>query len=113
MMAEIEVSLRNDDELTARKLRRKLSENFTDFPDVSISTIKRCHRERGWVSTQPHYCQLIREANKLKRKEWCKKQMDANEQYEDVIFSDECTVQLDHHARLCFLKEREYRTLKQ
>ena len=69
MMAAIEDSLRNDDELTARKLRRKLSEMFPDFPDVSISTIKRCRKENGWVSTRPHYCQLIREANKLKRKE--------------------------------------------
>lgn len=69
MMTAIENSLRNDDELTARKLRRKLSEMFPDdFPDVSISTIKRCRKEMGWVSTRPHYCQLIREANKLKRR---------------------------------------------
>ena len=39
--------------------------------------------------------------------------MDANEQFDNVIFSDECTVQLDHHARLCFCKEREKRALKQ
>ena len=46
MMAEIEDSLRNDDELMARKLKRKLSEKFTNFPDVSISTIKKCRKER-------------------------------------------------------------------
>lgn len=113
MMAAIEDNLRNDDELTATKLKRKLSEKFTTFPDVSISTIKRCRKEKGWVSTRPHYCQLIREANKLKRKEWCERQLDANEQFENVIFSDECTVQLDHHARLCFRKEKEKRALKQ
>ena len=107
MMAAIEDSLRNDDELTARKLRRKLSEMFPDFPDVLISTIKRCRKENGWVSTRPHYCQLIREANKLKRKEWCKRQLDANEQFEDVIFSDECTIQLDHHARLFSQRKRK------
>ena len=42
MMTAIENSLRNDDELTARKLRRKLSEMFPDdFPDVSIYPLSR------------------------------------------------------------------------
>ena len=35
------------------------------------------------------------------------------EKFEDVIFTDECTVQLDHHGQLCFHKEKEGRTLKQ
>lgn len=67
MLPTMENCLRNDDELTARKLKEKLSENFEGFPEVSISTIKQNHRERGWVCTCPHYCQLIREANKAKR----------------------------------------------
>lgn len=113
MLSAMENYLRNDDELTARKLKGKLSENFEGFPEVSISTIKRNRRERGWVCTRPHYCQLIRDANKVKRKTWCQKQLDNNEQFTDVIFTDECTVQLDHHGRLCFRKQRELRVLKQ
>ena len=73
----------------------------------------RCHNEIGWVCTRPHYCQLIREANKIKRKEWCQRQIDNKEQFEDVIFTDECTVQLDRHGRLCFRKEKKVRALKQ
>lgn len=73
----------------------------------------RCRKEIGWVCTQPHYCQLITEANKIKRKEWCQRQIDNKEQFEDVIVTDECTVQLDHHGRLCFRKEKEVRALKQ
>ena len=111
MMEAIDNYLRNDDELTVSKLKRKLSEDFTSFPRISISTIKRCRKEKGWVSTRPHYCQLIREANKLKRNEWCQKQLDNNEQFENVIFSD--AVQLDQHARVCFRKEKEKRALKQ
>ena len=38
----------------------------------------------------------------MKRKEWCKMQIKQKEQFDDVIFTDECTVQLDHHGRLCF-----------
>ena len=48
---------------------------------------ERCRKEIGWVCTRPHYCQLIREANKLKRKEWCQKQLSNNEQFENVIFT--------------------------
>ena len=50
--------------------------------------------------------------NKLKRIEWCQKQIDNNEKFENVLFTDECTVQLDHHGRLCFRQEGEPRVLK-
>ena len=113
MVATIEESLRNDDELTSRKLKQKLGENFAELPDVSLATIRRNRRELGWVCTRPHYCQLIRETNKLKRKEWCQKQLDNQEKFENVIFTDECTVRLDHHGRLTFRKEKELRALKQ
>lgn len=106
MVSALESYLRNDDEMTARKLKTKLGENFTNFPNVSLATIKRNCKECGWVCTRPHYCQLIRDANKIKRKEWCQQQLDNNEQFEDIIFTDEYTVQLDHHGRLCFRKEK-------
>ena len=67
----------------------------------------------GWICTRPHYCQLIREANKFKRKEWCQKQIDNKEDFENVRFTDECTVQLDHHGQLSFRKEKELLALKQ
>ena len=113
MMNTIEQSLKSDDELTARKLKAKLAEEFHSLPNVSLATIKRCRKELGWVCTRPHYCQLIREANKEKRKKWCKIQLDNNEQFQNVVFTDECTVQLDHHGRLCFRKQKQPRSLKQ
>ena len=75
--------------------------------------IYRNRKSLGWTSTRPHYCQLIRDANKVKRKEWCERQLKNNEQLGDVVFTDECTVQLDHHGRLCFRKKNEPRALKQ
>ena len=101
MVSALEDCLRNDNEMTAGKLKTKLAEKFTNFPNVSLATIKRNRQECGWVCTCPHYCQLIRD-DKIKRKEWCQQQLDNDEQFEDVIFTDECTVQLDHHGRLCF-----------
>ena len=41
VLSAIDKSLHNDDELTARKLKARLGEQFADLPDVSLSTIKR------------------------------------------------------------------------
>ena len=106
MIALLDDMLKDDDEMTASRIRCKLTEKFGDFR-VSLSTVKRVRRAKGWVCTRP---QLIREVNKLKRKEWCQNQI---EKFRNVVFTDECTMQLDHHGRLCFRKEREPRVLKQ
>ena len=113
IMNAIEHNLNSDDELTASRIRAKLAGDFPSISDVSLATIKRRRKELGWVSTRPHYCQLIREANKEKRKIWCKIQLDNKEKFENVVFTDECTVQLDHHGHLCFRKQEQPRTLKQ
>ena len=105
--------LRNNDEMTSRQIRSRLVEEFQSLNRVSLSTVKRARQVKGWVCTRPHYCQLIREVNKVKRKEWCQQKIEMKEEFEDVIFTDECTVQLDHHGRLCFRKESQPRRLKQ
>ena len=51
--------------------------------------------------------------NQKKRLIWSKEQVKANEQFSNVVFSDECTVQLENHSRLCFRKKNEKRKLKQ
>ena len=112
MINAIEDSLRSD-ELTARKLKETMARVFPNLPNVSISTMKHYRKKLGWVCTRPHYCQLVREANEEKRKTWCQAQINNQERFEDVILTDECTVQLDSHGRLCFRKEKEGRTLKQ
>ena len=51
--------------------------------------------------------------NKRKRLIWSQEQLSANEDFNDVIFTDESTVQLKSHARLCFRKRLQPRILKQ
>ena len=41
MLSAMEQNLREDNEVTARKLRTMLNEKFVDFPDVSLAMIKR------------------------------------------------------------------------
>ena len=112
MIEMIDDEMRKNDELTAYQLRTKLKERFPSL-QVSLSTIKAVRQRIGWVCTKPHYCQILREANKVKRFEWCKQQLEKEEDFSEVIFTDESTVQLDHHSRICFRKKREPRALKQ
>ena len=44
---------------------------------------------------------------------WCREQLRANENFDDVLFMDQSTVQLEQHSRLCFCKRRMLRLLKQ
>lgn len=64
-----------------------------DVLTVSHSTIKRARYELGWVITSPKYCQLIRDLNKAKRLEWCKKITRTKGTF-DNVFTDECSVML-------------------
>ena len=75
-----------------------LHEKFCEV-NVSLAAVKRAKKDLGWVSSTPHYCQLIRENNKAKRVEWCRRCVSEDEYFSDVIWTDECTVQLDPHRR--------------
>jgi len=111
MLKMINDELKENDEATASHLRAMFIEKYPDLK-VAISTIKRQRQALGWVCTRPHYCQLIRNLNKTKRLVWCKEQRQVNEDFSNVIFSDECTIQLEHHRQLCFRKQKQPRKLK-
>ena len=111
MLEIIDSALKNNDELTSQQLRSQLKEQFP-LLDVSLSTIKRARKAKGWVCTRPHYCQIVRDLNKRKRYLWCRYLKDTNERYENVVFTDECTVQLERHSRVCFRKKHQCRLLK-
>ena len=108
---EIDKALSENDEMTSRQLRTMLIRKWPNL-SMSISTVERARRELGWVVTTPKYCQLIREQNKQKRLEWCQKMIDTNEQFNDVMFTDESSVQLETHRKRCYRKKRTPRKLK-
>jgi len=80
--------------------------------DIPISTVKRAKKDLGWVSSTPHYFQLIREANKPKRVEWCCKCFDESEHLTNVIWTDECSVQLDPHKKTSIPEVRNGKILE-
>ena len=109
----IDEAMAENDERTAADLKKLLSEKFGE-ENVTYSerTIARARNELGWTFTTAKYCQAIRDANKEKRVLWVNKCLEDEEQFGDVIFTDECTVQLECHRRKSFRKKNAPRKLK-
>ena len=101
----IEAQMRKDDETTALQLHRIVCEHGHH---LSLSTIFRSRRLLGWTFRGSSYCQLIRGANKVKRLEWARQYAaEAEAGFNDVIYSDETSIQLETHRRFCCRKQGE------
>ena len=98
----VEEKMREDDETTAEQLHRSL---ISRGIRISKKTILRCRTDLGWTFRGSAYCQLIRESNKAKRLQWAQDHMQDN--FDDVIWTDECSVQLETHKRFCCRKQGE------
>ena len=96
-----------DDETTAHQLHSILTNMGYN---ISLRTILRCRKSLGWTFRGSAYCQLIRDVNKQKRLEWALKYKD--DQFLDVIYTDECTVQMESHRRHCCRKKNRAPRLK-
>ena len=91
-----------DDETTATQLHVLLT-NFGYR--LSLRTILRCRTTLGWTFRGSAYCQLIREANKVKRLEWARKYRD--DDFANVVFADESSIQQESHPCFCCRKRGE------
>lgn len=94
MDAIIDEELEKDDERTGSELQKILEEKGHT---ISTTTALRSRRRLGWTCRGAAYCQLIREGNKAKRLEWAKRCI--GDTFENVIYTDECSVQLETHRR--------------
>lgn len=74
---------------------------------ISDRQIRRIRRELGFERRTVKYCQLIREANKVKRLEFCSQMIAAMETFSDCIFTDESTIQVDGNLRRCFSRDND------
>ena len=102
MKAIVDEQMEKDDETTATQLHALLREKGFQ---LSLRTVLRCRRELGWTFRGSKYCQLVREVNRVKRLEWAKRVSEKKDTYDDVIWTDESSVQLETHKRFCFRKE--------
>ena len=98
----VEQQMRRDDETTAYQLHAMLEKQGFR---LSIKTVLRCRTSLGWTFRGSAYCQLIREPNKVKRYDWAEAHQ--NDSFENVIYTDECTIQMETHKRFCCRKQGE------
>ena len=94
--------MEEDDETTAHQLHKLLNERGYQ---LSITTIVRCRMELGWTFRGSAYCQMIRDVNKQKRKEWALQYLNEAQTencFQSVIWTDESSIQIETHKRYCF-----------
>ena len=95
----VEARMQEDDETSAMQLHALLNSKGIN---LSRRTILRCRSTLGWTFRGSAYCQMIRQANKEKRLLFA--QMYRDNDFENVVFSDESTIQLSTHRRFCCRK---------
>ena len=95
----IDAAMMENDETTAKELRIILQQHRVV---ISLRTILRGRKTLGWSFRGAAYCQLIRDVNKMKRLEWAREHLE--DDFEDVVWMDETSVQLETHRRFCCRK---------
>ena len=88
----IEAQMLRDDETTALQLHRYLTDRGFD---ISLRTVLCCRTSLGWTFRGSAYCQLIRNPNKVKRLAWARDHL--GDGFDDVIWTDESTIQMETH----------------
>ena len=105
----IQDAFENDPSQSSRDIQRLLSSRGTY---VGLSTVKNAISTAGFTFAQPRYCQMIRDANRLKRIEFANHLIDSNDQLQDVIFTDETSVQLNNNVGVSYRKSNAARLMK-
>ena len=92
--------MEQNNETTATDLSRLVNSEFN--VSFSKSKIKELRHRLGWIASKTRYCQMVREANRAKRLDFARKCIETNDQFDDVLWSDECNIQLDHNGVITF-----------
>ena len=98
----VERKMRKHDETTAYQLHSLL---VTQGITISRRTVLHCRESLGWTFRGSAYCQLIRDCNKQKRLDRACEHLQDN--FDDAVWTDECSVQLESQKRFCCRKQGE------
>lgn len=110
VLSFIDRKMEENDETTSTDLSRMIKSELS--LEISDSTLRHVRKKLGWLSSGSKYCQLVREPNRAKRLEYCRTLLSTKEKFDDVIFTDECTVAMESHAKLSFHRWWEPPVLK-
>lgn len=88
---------------TSTDIQRLLSDKGTL---TSNSTVKKVIDAANFTATVPRYGQMVKEQNKLKRVQFAREVITNNDKFNNVIFTDECSVQL-HDNKIVVYREKD------
>ena len=94
--------LKKDPSTSSRQVYSGLKAAGAQF---SLSTTKRAIEAVGFTASKPSYGQLVREVNKVKRVEFCQMLINTNETFDDIIFSDESSIQLHQNKTVMYRRK--------
>ena len=100
--ATIDRLMKEDQELTSPLIRKKLLEE-TGL-DLPLSTIRTLRREIGWVQCPTDFRPMVRLPNQEKRLTFCRQLLITKEEFNDVVFTDETSIQIERNATMSFKK---------
>ena len=80
--------------------------------NVSRGTVNLERKNLGWTSKSTQYCQNVRHVNKAKRMEYALLSIHNQENFHNVIFTDESTVKINVHSKRSMYKIGEPKQLK-
>ena len=99
----IDDTVANNVDMTSRQLHSAFVSKYPEMDSISVSTVKRARVRLGWISKRTRYCALISETNQEKRLEFCKKLIEDNDlDFHDVVWTNECSVQLESHRKTTY-----------
>ena len=101
-LQRIDTAMTQDDEMTAKELVTSLAGAGVSMP---LSTALKGRRLLGWTHHGAAYCQLIHAENRVKRLRWAQEHIGAD--FEDIIWTDETSVQMDTHRHFCCRKKSQ------
>ena len=108
----IDETMEANDELSALELSWIIQERF--HIAVSAQTVQRVRRKLGWrwSGTKYSLCQLVKDVNKPKRVHHCLNILYNGDTFNDVIFTDECSVKIERYTHRSFHKVGQQRQVK-
>ncbi|CAG2242661.1 unnamed protein product [Mytilus edulis] len=82
--------IKSDFSMSSKQIHKAL---LADGANLSLSLTKIAIDAAGFTHSRPRYGQMVRRANRPKRVDFCQHLIDENDDFADIIFSDESSIQ--------------------
>lgn len=99
----IEQCMQQNPEASSKDVQKTLERQTGTH--ISPCSIRRHRAKLGWTYKKTRYGQLVRDVNKVKRMEWCQQQLASKENFDNVIFTDEASFEIQRTANRMFYKK--------